>query len=193
MYAIVGLGNVGGAYNNTYHNIGFKAVDRLAKDLNIKFDTEKCKANFAFGQIGDEEVVLVKPTTYMNLSGNAVDEIMRKFKIKKSNVIVVYDDIDLDAGKFRYRASGSGGTHRGMKNIIEVIGSNEIPRLRIGAGKDARMDLADYVLSKIDPYKIPLIDEAIIEGLKVVKNKIIEGNVLSNDIQIKKQSNWQHK
>lgn len=189
MYAIVGLGNIGGAYKNTYHNVGFKAVDRLAERLKIKFDTEKCKSTLAFGEIGTEEVVLVKPSTFMNLSGQAVDEVMRKYKIKKSNIIVILDDIDLPEGKLRYRASGSGGTHRGLKNIIEVVGSTDIPRLRVGVGVDKRMDLADYVLSKIDPYKLPAIENAIEEGLDIIINKIEEGNVLSNDIQVKKQSN----
>lgn len=187
MYAIVGLGNIGNGYKNTYHNIGFMAVDKLAEELKIKFDTEKCKSLLGFGYIGDEEVVLVKPTTYMNLSGNAVDEVMRKYKIKKHHIIVVLDDIDLDRGKLRYRASGSGGTHRGLKNIIEVIGSNDIPRLRIGVGKDERMDLKDFVVSKIDPYAMQEIEPAICQGIEIIKQKIIEGTVLSNDIQIKKQ------
>ncbi|MGN1227799.1 MAG: aminoacyl-tRNA hydrolase [Christensenellales bacterium] len=183
MYAIIGLGNIGNGYKNTYHNIGFMAVDKLAKDLNIKFDTQKCKAELGFGMIGDEEVVLVKPTTFMNLSGQAVDEVMRKFKIKKNHLIIILDDIDLERGKLRYRASGSGGTHNGLKNIVQVVGSTEIPRLRIGAGRDERMDLKDFVLSKIDPYAMQEIEPAINKGLEIIKNKIVNNTVLNNDIQ----------
>ena len=186
MYAIVGLGNIGNGYKNTYHNIGFMVVDNLAKELGIKFDTEKCKSMLGFGQIGEEEVVLVKPTTFMNLSGNAVDEVMRKFKIKKQNIVVILDDIDLPRGKIRYRASGSGGTHNGLKNIVNVLKTEDIARLRVGIGKDDKMDLADYVLSKIDPYAMQEIAPTIVEACEIIKNKITTGTLLSNDIQFKK-------
>ena len=182
MYAIIGLGNIGGGYKNTYHNIGFMVIDKLAKELGIKFDTEKCKSLLGFGNIGDEEVVLVKPTTFMNLSGNAVDEVMRKYKVKKHNIIVVLDDIDLPRGKIRYRASGSGGTHNGLKNIIQVVGSEDIPRLRIGIDKDKRMDLKDYVLSKIDPYAMQEIEPAINNAIEIIKKKISDGNLQNNGI-----------
>lgn len=186
MYAIVGLGNIGNGYKNTYHNIGFMVVDKLAKELGIKFDTEKCKSMLGFGNIEDEEVVLVKPTTFMNLSGNAVDEVMRKYKVKKHNIIVVLDDIDLPCGKIRYRASGSGGTHNGLKNIVNVLKTEEVPRLRVGIGRDEKMDLKDFVLSKIDPYTMQELEPAIDYACEVIKNKIITGTLLSNDIQLKK-------
>lgn len=185
MYAVIGLGNVGNGYKNTYHNIGFMVVDKLASELNAKFDMVKCKANIAKCEIGDNEVLLVKPTTFMNLSGHAVDEVMRKFKIKRNQLIVVSDDIDLSAGKLRYRASGSGGTHNGLKNIIEVIGSNEFPRLRVGVGQDRSMDLKDYVLSKIEPHKLEVIKPTIDDAVKIIIDKITKGTLLSNDIQIK--------
>ena len=186
MYAIVGLGNIGNGYKNTYHNIGFMVVDKLANELKIKFDTEKCKSLLGFGEIDGNEIVLVKPTTFMNLSGNAVDEVMRKYKVKKSNVIIVLDDIDLPRGKIRYRASGSGGTHNGLKNIVNVIKSEDIARLRVGIGKDDKLDLKDYVLSKIDPYAMQEISPAVDGAVQVIKNKIITGTLQSNDIQIKK-------
>lgn len=174
MYAIVGLGNIGNGYKNTYHNVGFNAVDMLAKDLGIKFDTEKCKSMLGFGMLGDKEVVLVKPTTYMNLSGNAVNEVMRKYKVRLSEIIVISDDIDLPRGKFRFRESGSGGTHNGLRNIVEVLKTKDFARLRIGVDKDARMDLADYVLSKTDPYAREEIEKATREGIDFIKDMLLK-------------------
>lgn len=189
MYAIIGLGNIGNGYKNTYHNIGFMVVDKLADKLGVKFDTEKCKSLLGFGQIDGNEVVLVKPTTFMNLSGKAVDEVMRKYKVKKNQIIVVLDDIDMPRGKVRYRANGSGGTHNGLRNIVEVVGSTEIPRLRIGIGRDERMSLADYVLSKIDPYARQEIEPALDVAVQTIITKISEGTILSNDTQTTKQGN----
>lgn len=153
MKAIIGLGNFGKGYDNTYHNLGFKVVDDLAKKLKVKFDLEKCKSKIAKAEIADEEVIIAKPTTFMNLSGHAVDEICRKFKIKIHDVFVVCDDIDLDCGTFRFRTSGSAGTHNGLRDIIKVIGKEDFNRVRIGCGYDKSMPLKDFVLSPIDPHK----------------------------------------
>lgn len=161
MKAIIGLGNFGKGYDNTYHNLGFKVVDDLAKKLKVKFDLEKCKAKIAKTEIGGKEVVIAKPTTFMNLSGYAVDEICRKFKVKINDVFVVCDDIDLDCGVFRFRTSGSGGTHKGLKNIIDVLQKENFNRVRIGCGYDGSSPLKDYVLSPIDPHKKELLAKVI--------------------------------
>lgn len=165
MKLIVGLGNVGKGYDKTYHNMGFWIVDRLAKKLNIDFDTKKCKSLIAKVSYEGEEVVIAKPTTFMNLSGQAVIELCKKYKVNKKDILIVLDDITLEVGKIRYRESGSAGTHKGLRNIIDVLDTTDISRIRIGVGKDASMDLADYVVSKIEPHKFeqlkPLVDEAV--------------------------------
>lgn len=161
MKAIIGLGNFGKGYDNTYHNLGFKVVDDLAKKLKVKFDLEKCKSKIAKAEIGGEEVIIAKPTTFMNASGQAVDEICRKFKIKVKDVFVVCDDIDLDCGVYRFRTSGSAGTHNGLRDIVRVIGKEEFNRVRLGCGYDRSVPLRDFVLSPIDPHKKELLAKVI--------------------------------
>ena len=146
---IVGLGNIGREYENTRHNIGFMCIDVLADKLGIKFDKKECKAEVAIAYKGGEKLVLAKPSTYMNLSGNAIKELLGKYKANPEDILVIYDDIDLDLGKVRVRKEGSGGTHNGMKNIIELTKTKAIPRIRVGIGRPNNgMDLADYVLGR---------------------------------------------
>ncbi len=162
---VVGLGNPGREYDKTYHNLGFMAIDSLAEDFSLSFSKKAKNYIYAEGHINGKKVLLVKPQTYMNLSGEAVAILKQKYK--DGNVIVVCDDIDLPKGNVRYRASGSGGTHNGLRNIVEHIGEG-YGRVKIGAGRDEKMDLADYVLSKIK-------DEKYIEdALTKAKEKIIE-------------------
>ena len=161
MKAIIGLGNIGKGYDNTYHNLGFKVVDDLAKKLKIKFDLEKCKSKIAKAQIGEEEVIIAKPTTFMNLSGQAVDEICRKFKIKTKDLFIVCDDIDLDCGVYRFRTSGSAGTHNGLRDVIKVLGKENFNRVRVGCGYDGSEPLKDFVLSPIDPHKKEVLAKVI--------------------------------
>lgn len=161
MKVVIGLGNFGKGYDNTYHNLGFKVVDNIAKKLKIKFDLEKCKAKIAKCEIGGQDVILAKPTTFMNHSGQAVDEICRKFKIKIRDVFVVCDDIDLDCGVYRFRTSGSAGTHNGLRDIIRVIEKEDFNRVRIGCGYDRSVPLRDFVLSPIDPHKKEELNKVI--------------------------------
>ena len=161
MKAIIGLGNIGNGYKNTYHNIGFILADYLAKRVNAKFDLEKCKSLIAKCEYSGEEFLIVKPTTYMNRSGLAVDEIMRKFKVKAKDVIIVADDIDLTVGKARFRISGSAGTHNGLRSIVSVLQREDFSRIRIGVGKDLSMRLDEYVLSPIDPQKKEELNKVI--------------------------------
>lgn len=149
MKIIVGLGNPGSKYAGTRHNIGFSVLDELAERHNIRIDTAKHKALVGKGMIGSEKVILVMPQTFMNLSGESVRAVMDFYKCTPEDIIVVYDDIDLDVGKLRIRQKGSAGGHNGMKNIIQHIGSQEFDRIRVGVGKKPdHMDLADYVLSR---------------------------------------------
>lgn len=161
MKAIIGLGNIGKGYDNTYHNLGFKVVDALSKKVKAKFNIEKCKSLIAQAEYNGEEFLIVKPTTFMNASGQAVEQICKKYKIKTQDLIIVCDDIDIECGTYRFRTSGSGGTHNGLRNIIEVLQKDNFNRLRIGCGKDNSMPLKDYILSPIDPYKKETLNKVI--------------------------------
>jgi PTH1 family peptidyl-tRNA hydrolase len=149
LYIIVGLGNPGDKYEKTRHNVGFNVIDLLAKEYSIDVSKLKHKALIGEGRVGTEKVILVKPMTYMNLSGESVVDICNYYNVDLENVIVIYDDIDLDVGKIRIRKKGSGGTHNGMRSIIKCLGSNEFPRVRVGISKPKNgQDLADFVLSR---------------------------------------------
>ena len=165
MKLIVGLGNPGSVYENTYHNLGFIAVTRLADRLGISFDKAKFNAIYAQGSINGEKVILIKPLTFMNLSGQAVKPFADFYKIPNEDIIVFCDDIDLPKGTTRYREKGSAGTHNGLKNIIYCLNSQDFKRVRIGAGNNKNMDLKDYVLSKIDDDSMALISPAIDEAI----------------------------
>lgn len=149
MYVIVGLGNPGKQYDKTRHNVGFDVIDMLAKEYGISVTKIKHKALIGEGRVGNEKVLLVKPQTYMNLSGETLIDIYKYYKVDLSNIIVVYDDIDLDVGKIRIRKKGSGGTHNGMRSITKCLGSTDFPRVRVGVSKPMPgQDLADFVLSR---------------------------------------------
>lgn len=147
---IVGLGNPGRQYEGTRHNAGFMVLDRLAEKLNVKIDRIKFKGLTCTTVIDGTGVLLLKPSTFMNLSGDSVQEAMRFYKIPPEKVIVVYDDISLQPGKLRIRKKGSDGGHNGMKNIIYLTGKDTFPRIKIGVGAkpNPNWDLAAWVLSK---------------------------------------------
>lgn len=161
MYIIVGLGNPGGQYRNTRHNVGFAAVDCLAGQYQIDIGEVKYKALSGKGRIAGERVVLVKPMTYMNLSGEAVRQIADYYKIDVTEeLIVIYDDISLPPGQLRVRKKGSAGGHNGIKNIIAQLGTQEFKRIRIGVGdKPKGYDLADYVLEHFSGEESALMQE----------------------------------
>jgi len=144
MKIIVGLGNPEGKYEKTYHNVGFNVVDLFAKKNGLKFSKQKCKAMLAIG----DGFILAKPQTYMNLSGESVQELKKYFKVSLDDILIVLDDIDQPKGKVRFRLTGSAGTHNGLRDIIAKVGST--PRLRVGIGRDNIMPLRDYVLSQVD-------------------------------------------
>ena len=162
MKIIAGLGNPTKQYEGTRHNVGFSVIYRLADKYNIKMNIARHKALIGTGVIAGEKVMLVMPQTYMNLSGEAVGEIMRYYKAEPSDLIITYDDIDLDVGKLRIRAKGSAGGHNGMKSIIAHVGSEEFDRVRVRIGhKPPEFDLADYVLSRFGKDELPLIRDAV--------------------------------
>ncbi len=153
MYLIVGLGNPDKIYENTYHNVGFSVLDLLAAKEGVAFDKGECRALTAHLRKNGEKVILAKPITYMNLSGESVAELVRKYKIEREKFLVVYDDTDLERGAVRIRFQGSAGTHNGMKNIVKLMNTSDINRIRVGIGKPTaeQMELKDFVLSKISP------------------------------------------
>lgn len=176
MYVIVGLGNPGDRYAQTKHNIGFITIDYLAEQHSIKMNKMKHKAIIGEGDMGGEKVLLVKPQTFMNLSGQSVMDIVNFYKVPAANLVVIYDDIDLPVGKVRIRPNGSSGTHNGMRNIIYLLRNQEFPRIRIGVGKQPDyMDLADYVMTKFNSEEKPLIEEAIKKSAATVEEIVKSG------------------
>ena len=149
-YLVVGLGNPGGQYENTRHNAGFLAIDQIAENCGVKLNRLKYKSLCADALLGGKRVLLMKPQTFMNLSGQAVTEAMSFYKIPAERVIVIFDDISLEPGRLRIRRKGSDGGHNGIKNIIYLSGKDTFPRIKLGVGKKPRPDynLADWVLSR---------------------------------------------
>ena len=162
MYIIAGLGNPGKEYENTRHNIGFDVIDRLAEEENIAVMESKHKALIGKGYVAGQKVILAKPQTFMNLSGESIREIVDYYKVDDTaELIVISDDISLDVGQIRIRKKGSAGGHNGIKNIIAHLGTQEFPRIKVGVGdKPKGMDLADYVLGHFSKEDQAKMDEA---------------------------------
>ena len=177
MYIIVGLGNPGVQYDMTRHNIGFHTIDYIADKHNIKIKKLKFKSVYGEGVIAGEKVYLVKPQTYMNLSGESVAELARFYKVPPERIIVINDDISLETGRIRVRAKGSAGGHNGPKSIIYLLGSDEFPRVKMGVGAPKREggDLADYVLGRFAKDEIPVMEDAIIRACGAVEEIIKNG------------------
>ena len=150
MKIIVGLGNPGKKYDSTRHNIGWMFIDYLAKANNIEVTKSQCDSLVGETMINGEKIILVKPTTFMNLSGNAVVKIKNWYKVDNSDILIVFDDVDIPFGTVRYRVKGSGGSHNGMKNIVQMLSTEQVARLRIGLGglKRERQNMIDFVLQK---------------------------------------------
>lgn len=176
MFVIAGLGNPGAKYADTRHNIGFIAVDYLSRQLNINVNKIRHKALVGEGYIGAEKVVLVKPQTYMNLSGESIMDVVGFYKLSSENLIVIYDDIDLLPGVLRIRPKGSSGSHNGMKSIIYLLNRDDFPRIRIGIGKQPEyMDLADYVTGKFTKEEIPIMAEAVEKAADAAQEIVLKG------------------
>ena len=177
MYIIAGLGNPGKKYAGTRHNIGFDAVDAIASKNNIKFNKSKFKADIGEGIICGEKVILVKPQTFMNLSGESIRPLSDWYKVPCENIIVIYDDISLPLGTLRLRGKGSAGGHNGMKSIIYQLGTDVFPRFKIGVGAppDADYDLADFVLGKFSKSEVKTLVETVVKVTDAVENLILNG------------------
>ena len=175
MKLIVGLGNPGPKYANTRHNIGFQFIKKLGKLYELSF-TQRCDSIVGEGKIHYQEVVLAQPLTYMNRSGRAVKCLVRKYNLDLNDILIVYDDLNLDIGKIRLRTSGSSGGHNGMKSIINQLSSNQFPRLKIGIGRpEPGFDVANYVLGRFNPEEKEVIDKSIEEAVQAAETFIESG------------------
>lgn len=162
MKMIIGLGNPGKQYENTRHNVGFHVIDELATRLNAPMMQSKFNGLFTVVHTPREKVLLVKPLTYMNLSGECVRPLMDYYDILAEDIVVIYDDLDLVPGKIRLRQKGSAGGHNGMKSLISHLGTTEFNRIRIGVGRPTNgMQVSDYVLSSFGKEELPHIEEAV--------------------------------
>ncbi len=197
MYLIVGLGNPEEEYANTRHNMGFNVINKIAEKYNIDMTKEKFQGIYGSGQIEGEKVVLLKPQTYMNLSGNSIREFINFYKIPLENLIVIYDDVDIEPGLIRIRKQGNAGTHNGMKSVVHELGTTSFARIRVGIGKPKyQNDMINHVLQKMteDEKKttnkgIELAYMAVVETLKnnidIAMNKY---NKIENDNDNKKEN-----
>ena len=178
MFIIAGLGNPTKQYEGTRHNVGFEVIDRISEKYNIDVDAKKLRALIGKGIIQGQKVILAKPQTYMNLSGESVRSLLDYYKVDEEHeLIVIYDDISLDVGQLRIRAKGSAGGHNGMKNIIAHLGSQVFPRIKVGVGeKPAKYDLADYVLGHFSKGEAKLMDEGYDHAVHAVE-LIVSGQI----------------
>lgn len=178
MYIIVGLGNPTRQYEHTRHNVGFDTIDYLIDQYRIPYSGIKHKAMYGKGMIAGHKVIVAKPVTYMNLSGEAVRELVNYYKIDpEDELLVIYDDISLEPGQLRIRKKGSAGGHNGIKNIISQLGTSEFKRIKIGVGEKPKgWDLAEYVLGHFSDGDRKLVDDAIKRGAKAVE-MILEDDI----------------
>ncbi len=178
MFLIIGLGNPENEYANTRHNMGFDTVNKLAKQYRIEINKHKFKGMYGSGMIENEKVILLKPQTYMNLSGESVIEAIQFYKIDLENIIVIYDDMDVEPGKIKIRKKGGPGSHNGMKSIIQNLNSEEFTRIRVGIGTpEYKHDRIQYVIGKIsseeDIKKLNLgTDNAKDAVIEIIKNGV---------------------
>ena len=179
MYLIVGLGNPEAEYGKTRHNMGFNTINKIAEQYHINVNKTKFQGLSEVGTIEGQKVILVKPQTYMNLSGECVKPFVDFYKIEKENILVIYDDMDIEPGKIKIRKKGSSGGHNGMKSIIQMVGTEDFPRIRIGIGRpEHNGDEINHVIGAIPEEQIPLLDE----GTEKAKDAVIE--ILKNGIDI---------
>ncbi|MDD3368650.1 MAG: aminoacyl-tRNA hydrolase [Lachnospiraceae bacterium] len=191
MFIIAGLGNPGKNYENTRHNAGFSVIECLADQYNIGVTEKKFKALIGKGVIEGQKVVLVKPQTFMNLSGESLREVVDYFKIDETEeLIVISDDISLEPGQIRIRKKGSAGGHNGLKNIIQQLGTDQFQRIKVGVGeKPSRMDLADYVLGHFSAADQEKMDEGVADAVKALLVMMSEGaDTAMNQFNRKKEA-----
>ena len=176
MKLIAALGNPGRIYDGTRHNLGFVVADTLAARHRLEWEAAPRGIEALIARWRGADVVVAKPLTFMNLSGQAVRGLLQFYKIDPADMLVVVDDVNLELGRLRTRAAGSAGGHNGLKSIIEALGSDEFARLRVGVGRgDAQRDLADHVLAKFDPAERPVVEESVARAADAAETFIMEG------------------
>ncbi len=176
MYLIVGLGNPEEEYSRTRHNMGFDVINQIAINYNIKVNKNKFNSLYGIGTIAKEKVLLVKPQTYMNLSGEAVRNFKKFYKLEANNIIVIYDDLDIEPGSIKIRKQGGPGTHNGMKSVVSEINTEAFPRIRIGIGNPQyKNDLLNYILTKIPDEEYKVLQKAIYNAANSVEEIIKNG------------------
>lgn len=176
MYLIVGLGNPEPEYSNTRHNMGFDVINTLAKKHDIKVEKQGFDSLYGTGIIENEKVILVKPQTYMNLSGDAIIRFINYYKITIDKVIVIYDDVDILSGTVKIRKKGGAGTHNGMKSVVQNLNSTEFPRVRIGTGFPIKdVNLIEYVLCKLPKDEYSILFKGIETGVTAIEKILKDG------------------
>ena len=176
MYLIVGLGNPGKEYENTRHNMGFKVLNKLSKKYNIPITKSKFNGKYGTGIIENEKVILLEPQTYMNLSGEAIKPMLDFYKVDYSNLLVIYDDIDVEPGKVKIRTKGGPGTHNGMKSVVKEIGTEEFPRIRVGIGQPIiKLAMIDYVIGYVPEEELTILVEGIEKAEKAIEEILKHG------------------
>lgn len=177
MYLIVGLGNPEEEYASTRHNMGFKTINKLAKQYDIEINKNKFKGIIGTGTIEDKKVILLKPQTYMNSSGESIQEVMHFYKLQAKDLIIIYDDIDIEPGFIKIRKKGGPGTHNGMKSVVQNINTEEFARVRVGIGTPTdKSDLISYVIGYVPEKEMEILDESTSKA----KDAVVE--ILKNGI-----------
>ncbi len=176
MYLIVGLGNPEEEYARTRHNMGFDVINKLAEKQKIKVNKNKFNSLYGTGSIEDQKVILIKPQTFMNLSGTAIREFKNFYKVDNNHIVVIYDDLDIQPGIIKIRKKGGPGTHNGMKSVVTEIGTQEFPRVRIGIGNPTyKNDLLNYILTKIPEEDYKILDTATQNAAEAIEIIITKG------------------
>lgn len=186
MYVVAGLGNPGLIYRKSRHNAGFQALDALADRLSVRMTKKGFSGLYGEGVYQGERVVLVKPQTYMNLSGDCVQQLLHFYKVQPAHLIVLYDDIDLPVGALRIRANGSAGTHNGMRSVVACVGTEAFPRIRVGVGGNTDKELKDYVLGKPGKDDQKLLEEAFVHAAEAAE-LILSGRIADAQAKFNKK------
>lgn len=176
MYLIVGLGNPGKEYENTRHNMGFKVLNKLSEKYNIPITKSKFNGKYGTGTIENEKVILLEPQTYMNLSGESIKPMLDFYKVAPSNLLVIYDDIDVEPGKIKIRMKGGPGSHNGMKSVVNEVGTEEFPRVRVGIGQPIiKLAMIDYVIGYVPEEELKILNDGIEKAEEAVEEILKHG------------------
>lgn len=176
MYLIIGLGNPENEYSKTRHNMGFDVINKLANKYDIEIKKKKFKSEYGKGVIEGQNVVLVKPQTYMNLSGEAAYEFAHFYKVKPEEILIIYDDMDIEKGYIKIRKKGGAGSHNGMKSVVKELATEEFPRIRVGIGKENKNDnMIDFVIKKVDDETYAELEKGIEKASEAISEIVRNG------------------